>query len=383
MLNYVLVGLLVVALVGIGALAMMIDSGIEDKHKTMFVYALFGLFGLIGVVFMMVEDKSAFVYGDWSGSGKKGGKKAKQYAEVSEDDDGGMAEAEATKKAGGSSGDDSEGAASKSASAGTDPEKKDGRDCDVCPPMVRMPGAKAVIGTLFREAGRGGPILGPLQEVQLPAYSIGRDEITVAQFEAFVKEKRHKPANSCRIGKEVRDGASFRSPGFEQGPDHPVVCVSWYDASAYADWLTQKTGRAYNVANEVEWEHAARAGSFDSYTTGKQIHAALAQFRAVGQTRNGTTNVGTFSANKYGLYDVHGNAAEMIRNCWDTSEAPATEIATSATPPSVTKGECSSRTVKGGSWASTAGHLHFAARAPIGIAEADNTVGFRVVRHRE
>lgn len=372
MLNWILVGLLLLALVGIGALAMMIDSGIEDKHKTKFVYALFGLFGLIGVVFLMVEDKSAFVYGDWASEGKKGGKKAKQHADVTEADDGGVAEAEATKKAGGAAAAEGEGDKSK-AQGSAAAEVPEGRDCDVCPPMVRLLGANTVIGTLFREAGQGGPILGPLQEVKLPAYSIGRTEITVAQFEAFVKDTGYKPANSCRIGKDVRDGASFRAPGFEQGPDHPVVCVSWYDAAAYAEWLTRKTGRQYDVANEVEWEHAARSRSLDSFTTGKQIHGAQAQYRAVGQNRTGTANVGTFTPNKFGLYDTHGNAAEMIRNCWNTSE----------TPTAVTTGECSSRTVKGGSWASTAGHLHFAARAPIGIADAENTVGFRVVRHRE
>ncbi len=372
MLNWILVGLLVLAIVGIGALAMLIDSGVEDKHKSRFVYALFSLFGLIGVVFMMVEDKSAFVYGDWASSGKNGGKKSKQYAEVSEADDGGPAEAEATTKAGGASSGDGDVDGSKAQSSAS-VETPDGRDCDVCPPMVRLTGADTVIGTLFREAGQGGPILGPLQEAKVLAYSIGRYEITVGQFEAFVKEKSYKPANTCRIGKEVREGTTFRSPGFDQSPDHPVVCVSWYDAAAYAEWLTRKTGRQYDVANEVEWEHAARAGSLDSFATGKQIHGAQAQYRAVGQNRNGTSNVGTFTSNKFGLYDVHGNAAEMIRNCWNTSESPTT----------VTTGECSSRTVKGGSWASTAGHLHFAARAPIGIAEADNTVGFRVVRHRE
>ncbi|MEQ1709990.1 MAG: SUMF1/EgtB/PvdO family nonheme iron enzyme [Hyphomicrobium sp.] len=372
MMNWLLVALLLLALVGIGALAMIIDSGVEDKQKATLVYGLFGLFGLIGVVFMLVEDKSAFVNGDWASSEKKGGKKAKQHGEAADGEDGEQAEAEVARKSADSSADSGDGNGAGS-QGDKGPELEDGRDCDACPQMVPVDGGATVVGTLFREAGQGGPILGPLQEAKLPGYSIGRYEITVAQFEAFLKEKGHKPASGCRAGKEIREGATFRSPGFDQSPEHPVVCISWYDAVAYADWLTQKTRRKYDLATEVEWESAARSGSLDSYATGKQIHGAQAQFRTVGPTRKGTAAIGMFGATKLGLYDVHGNAAEMIRNCWNTSEK-----ATDATT-----GECEARTIKGGSWSSTAGHLQFAARAPIGINEADNTVGFRVVRRRE
>lgn len=368
MLNWILVALLAVALVGIGGLAFVIDSGVEDKQKQTYVYALFGLLGLIGVVFMLVEDKSAFVYGDWESSGKKGGSKSKQHAEVSEGSDGKMAETGVTTKQGASGGDEAAGSDGGKGSK----ETADGRDCPVCPPMVRLNGGRTVVGTLFREAGQGGPALGPLQEVMQPAYSISRYEITVGQFEAFVKAKGHKPATSCRIGEKVVE-ASYRNPGFEQTPEHPVVCISWYDAAAFASWLTDTTGRRYDLATEIEWEHAARADAIDPYVTGRQIHSAQAQFRAVGPPRTGTLEIGQFSSNKFGLYDVHGNAAEMIRNCWNTAEVAVGKAT----------GECTIRTTKGGSWSSTAAHLQFAARAPIAIGEADNTTGFRVVRHKE
>lgn len=370
MMNWLLVGLLVLALIGIGALAMLIDSGVEDRHKQRFVYALFSLFGLIGVVFMMVEDKSAFVYGDWDSGPKAAKKKGKQHYEVTEkSDEGGPDEVEVTTKADpGIKLDDGSGT-----SNGKSAQTADGRDCPGCPQMIRLSGGPTVIGTLFREAGQGGPLLGPLQEAKLPAFSIGRYEVTVEQFEMFVKAKGYKPANTCRIGNEVREGASFRNPGFEQGPDHPVVCISWYDAAAFADWLTMKTGRKYDLPTELEWEHAARGGGLDSFVTGKQIHGAQAQFRYVGQNKLSTVNVGTYGANKFGLFDVHGNAAEMLRNCWNATDNPV----------GATSGECSQRTTKGGSWMSTAGHLHLAARAPVGIGQASNTVGFRVVRHRE
>lgn len=379
MMNWLLVALLVVALVGIGALAMVIDSGVSDKHKQSMVYALFGLFGLIGVVFLLVEDKSAFIYGQWETTGKKGGKKSKQHGEVTDGDDGqGVAEAEVTRKAGGSGGDDGSGGGSGKGNS-RDPQKKSefassgGRDCDVCPPMVALNGGKAVVGTLFHAAGAAGPKLGPLQEKSLNAFAISRYEITVAQFDAFVKAKGYKPANVCRAGQQMLQGATYKEPGIEQAEDHPVVCISWHDASAYSNWLTEKTGRRYALPSEIEWEHAARAGSFELYQTGKQIHGAQAQFRTVGDPRKSTVAVGGFSANNFGLHDVHGNAAEFVKNCWNESE--------NAVAASV--GECSLRMIKGGAWYQTGPHLQFPARAPIGILDADQGVGFRVVRYRE
>ena len=59
-------------------------------------------------------------------------------------------------------------------------------------------------------------------------------------------------------GRRARD---WRNPGFEQGDDHPAVCVSWDDAKAYAGWLAQKTGRKYRLLSEAEWEYAALAGA--------------------------------------------------------------------------------------------------------------------------
>lgn len=367
MLNWLLVILLLLALVGIGVLAMIIDSGVPDSQKKALTYALFGLFGLIGVVFLLVEDKSAFVYGEWASQGKKGGKKSKQhYEESAGEGDAEQPEVEVTQKAGGSGDDGSgDGSGQKSTS--------DGRDCDVCPPMVALAGGNTVMGTLFRETGLGAQELGAMAEVKLEPFAISRYEITVGQFRAFLKAKGHKPANACNIGEQVLEGRGFETPGFEQTSEHPAVCVSWYDALAYADWLTQKTGRHYGLASEAQWEYAARAGGADAYSTGKSIHPRQAQFRAVGEKRNGTVEVGQFGANKFGLYDVHGNAAEMIMTCWTPAGGKAPGPLES----------CERRMIKGGAWYSPVGHLHAAARAPIGLHDADHGVGFRVVRHKE
>jgi len=252
MLNYLLVFLLLLALVGIGVLAMVIDSGVSDKHKKSLAYGLFGLFGVIGVVFMMVEDKSAFVYGDWSSGPKAAKKKQTKHYEVTEKAGEAVEEdVQITRKA-------DPGTLLDDGTAGDGKKSADGMAsrCPACPIMVELTGGSSVIGTLFREVGEGGLELGPMQEITLPKFAISKMEITVGQFEAFVKDKGYKPANVCRAGSETISGEAWRRPGFEQGQDSPVVCVSFYDAMEFANYLTQKTGQRYSLPTEAEWEYA-------------------------------------------------------------------------------------------------------------------------------
>lgn len=384
MLNYLLVFLLLLALVGIGVLAMVIDSGVSDKHKKSLAYGLFGLFGVIGVVFMMVEDKSAFVYGDWSSGPKAAKKKQTKHYEVTEKAGEAVEEdVQITRKA-------DPGTLLDDGTAGDGKKSADGMAsrCPACPIMVELTGGSSVIGTLFREVGEGGLELGPMQEITLPKFAISKMEITVGQFEAFVKDKGYKPANVCRAGSETISGEAWRRPGFEQGQDSPVVCVSFYDAMEFANYLTQKTGQRYSLPTEAEWEYAARAGSYEDYSTGRQIVAQQAHFRSVGQTKRGTMPVGSFAPNKYGVYDAHGNASELVRTCHDRADLKPISTRPGDPPAAAPRGAldmagCTVRMLKGGAWYSPAGHLHASSRAPISLGDADHGVGFRVVRYKD
>ncbi|MFC1848834.1 SUMF1/EgtB/PvdO family nonheme iron enzyme [candidate division CSSED10-310 bacterium] len=108
------------------------------------------------------------------------------------------------------------------------------------------------------------------------------------------------------------EGASWRSPGFEQSGDHPVVCVSWYDAQAYIEWLSTKEGRGYRLPTESEWEYSCRAGSLGPY------HGDLEQVCWHHYNSDDRTHeVCSKASNTWGLYDMHGNVWEWCSDWYD------------------------------------------------------------------
>jgi len=113
------------------------------------------------------------------------------------------------------------------------------------------------------------------REVKVESFAIGQMEVTRGQYAIFVKEtQRQPPAQGCYtfginndviftndVEKLMDPHASWLNPGFDQTDEHPVTCVSWQDAKDYVTWLARKTGRAYRLPSEAEWEYAARAGT--------------------------------------------------------------------------------------------------------------------------
>lgn len=132
------------------------------------------------------------------------------------------------------------------------------------PEMVPLPPGTFTMGSPADECGH---LIGegPQHPVTITQpFAASRFAVTVDRFAMFVAQSGHRPGEWCRQwdGKDWTDKAgSFRSPGFEQAGNHPVVCVSWSDAQAYAAWLSQMTGHSYRLLTEAEWEYAARAGT--------------------------------------------------------------------------------------------------------------------------
>ncbi len=143
----------------------------------------------------------------------------------------------------------------------------------------------------------------PQHEVHLPAYRIGRYPVTNEQYEEFIRQTgRIVPPEA---GWEAQTPPSNKL-------DHPVSGVTWYDALAYCQWLSEQTGRQYSLPSEAQWEKAARGTDGRTYPWGN--HWAPDRCNHSGP---GTTPVDAYPPQGvYGCYDMIGNAREWTSSLW-------------------------------------------------------------------
>ncbi len=244
------------------------------------------------------------------------------------------------------------------------------QDCPDCPIMVVMPVQTFRMGSPDSEEGRS-KNEGPQQSVTIsPGLSISKHEVTFAQWDA------------C-----VADGGCETVPddnGWGRG-DRPVIDVMWYDAQAYAAWLSAKTQKNYRLLSEAEWEFAAKGGGDKTYSWGAVASHDHANYgtddccggRIAGRDRwlEITAPVGSFPANQLGLHDLSGNVWEWVEDCWDESHEgrPADSAAR-------VDGDCNLRIMKGGSWASMPVRIRGAFRDAFPPNDHGTIIGFRVAR---
>ena len=241
--------------------------------------------------------------------------------------------------------------------------------------MVVVPPGSFQMGSPVGERGRNFDE-GPQRPVTIArGFAIGKYEVTRAEFEAFVAETGHAMARSCSA---FADGRSWRNPGFSQSGRNPVTCVRWADAEAYVRWLSRKTGQAYRLPSEAEWEYAARAGTATARYWGEASGWGLANCESCGSRwdHRGTAPVGSFAPNAYGLHDVLGNNWEWVADCYMSSYVGAPVDGR----PRI-DGGCRNRVMRGGSWESNPSRLRAANRRKHTLADIDNDFGFRVVRN--
>lgn len=250
------------------------------------------------------------------------------------------------------------------------------KDCDGCPEMVALPAGTFTMGSPENEEGRDGDE-GPQHEVRITAFAIGKAEVTRGDYAAFVAAaKSPMQDKGCYswLGNEWKldPDRHWRSPGFPQTDRDPAVCVSWNDATAYIQWLSQKTGKAYRLPTESEWEYAARAGTKTRYSIGDTITEKDANF---GGRLGKTVAVGSYPANPWGLLDAHGNVSEWVEDCYHDSYrgAPADGRAW-------VEVSCTLREVRGGSWYGIPRFLRSASRDRGQPGGRGNYLGFRVAR---
>jgi sulfatase modifying factor 1 len=232
------------------------------------------------------------------------------------------------------------------------------KDCKNCPMMTALPDGSAM----------------------------GTYDVTRGEFAVFADETKLDGKGCYQLqanGKDWLLGVTvdWKSPGFAQTDRHPVVCVSWNDATQYADWLSKKTGRQYRLPTLEESVAAATASNTEEFVWGSDA-SSICQYANVADstyarafpldTRHPqscsdgfiyTAPVGSFKPNKYGLYDMSGNVWQWTNSCL--------------------KGDCSNAIFRGGAWNDT-DLENFRVRHNWGdrIQVRSIALGFRILRGR-
>lgn len=231
---------------------------------------------------------------------------------------------------------------------------EESRDCADCPVMVTIPGHM----------------------------TIGKFPVTLAEYRVFARET-NLDSMGCTLRGEVKRSlvptANWQNPGYQQDEDHPVVCVNWLEATAYADWLSQKTGKTYRLPTFEELSEAAAAGTTTAFWWGdgfddicRHANVADASFKraypkderplvACDDGYVHTSPVTAFPPNPWGLHDMAGNVWNWTNSCL--------------------KGDCANAQFRGAGWDVPFAKL-FRSDYSFGdrILLRNDVIGFRLLR---
>lgn len=253
--------------------------------------------------------------------------------------------------------------------------------------FANIPAGTFLMGSPNDEPNRGGEDHQDETQhsVTLHAFEMSKYEITVSQFKAFVESTGYI-TDAEKDGKSVIWNLIYEGPqvGLLKGVNwrfdvtgkkrtlkqynHPVVHISWNDATAFAEWL------GCRLPTEAEWEYACRAGTTTAYNTGQNITNNKANINGLSQYMYNahTTPVGRFSSNSWGLYDMHGNASEW---CSDWYGDYSLNQQTNPSGPSTG----TTRVNRGGDCSSSPKYCRSAFRGFSGSSYSGYDSGFRIV----
>jgi formylglycine-generating enzyme required for sulfatase activity len=231
-----------------------------------------------------------------------------------------------------------------------------------CPEMVVIPAGEFTMGSPASEQGHSGSEEPQHRVVFAKPFAVARFDVTFADWDACVAHGDCDPRS---------DG------GFGRGRQ-PVINVTWDDAQQYAAWLSRTTGKPYRLLSEAEFEYAARAGTLTAYPWGDEIGKNNANCAGCGSKWDSMqpSPVGSFAANRFGLYDMHGNVSQWVEDCpHNTYEgAPSDGLAW------IKGANCTVRVMRGGAYSSNPQNLRSAFRDAFPTAKNRYFIGFRVGR---
>ncbi|NEP43493.1 MAG: formylglycine-generating enzyme family protein, partial [Okeania sp. SIO2H7] len=226
--------------------------------------------------------------------------------------------------------------------------------------MVYIPGGSFIMGSPENEEGRYNSE-SPQHRVNVPAFFMGKYPVTQKQYQAVMGN----------------------NPSYFKGANRPVEQVSWNDATAFCQQLSQRTGKIYCLPSEAQWEYACRAGTTTPFYFGETVTTNLVNYDGnysygsgpKGVYREQTTDVGSFPPNAFGLYDMHGNVWEWCEDIWhdDYNGAPTDGSFWQS------GGDSSYRMLRGGSWYYLPEYCRCAVRYWFVASYCGSVRGFRVV----
>jgi formylglycine-generating enzyme required for sulfatase activity len=224
----------------------------------------------------------------------------------------------------------------------------------------------------------------PIHEVTVPDFYIGKNPVTVKEYLHFVNETDSNQPEWMEEGNQYNiytgtDEYYKRMASAITEESHPIIGVSWHNAVAYCDWLSNLTKKKYRLPSEAEWEYAARGGQESKgfrYAGGDNL-------KEVGwfseNSHSETKPVGLKQPNELGIFDMSGNVWEWCMDHWhENYEGGPTDGR-----PWLNEGEDINhpRVLRGGSWDGSNGNCRVSDRDGVSADFRFSDVGFRISRY--
>jgi formylglycine-generating enzyme required for sulfatase activity len=270
------------------------------------------------------------------------------------------------------------------------------RDSPISPEMVVIRPGSFLMGSPDGRGGDRGDIAevgrrgdeGPRHHVTIARkFAVGRFPVTRTEWAwamrgdlATTLKDRFALAHTT-----IARSQSLGKPWLLSDGNYPVTDISWYEATAYTHYLSEVTGCSYRLLSETEWEYSCRGGTSTRYATGDHISMSQARYNAAGAVA-----VGSYSANDFGLFDMHGNVREWCQDIWHSNYVDAPDDGSAWL---VERGDSAKaggsgryrhddpqRVIRGGGWSHNENLLRSASRRGLHPSFGSPRRGFRVAR---